>query len=76
MAKLNLTELQIIGNNIRKIREAQKISRAQLAFEINITEKQLSRIEYGEINSGILNFIKISKALNTPIQSLFDKIKF
>jgi transcriptional regulator with XRE-family HTH domain len=68
-------ELEIIGLNIRAIREAQNISRAQLAFEIDTTEKQLSRIEYGEVNSGIMSFIKIARALQVPLGDIFRKIK-
>ena len=71
-----LTELQIIGLNIRKIRETQNISRLQLAYEIETTEKQLSRIEYGQINSGVMSYIKIARALNVPIEELFEKVKF
>ena len=71
-----LTELQIIGLNIRKLREEQSISRQQLAYEIETTENQLSRIEYGEINSGIMNYIKIARVLNISIEQLFKKIKF
>jgi transcriptional regulator with XRE-family HTH domain len=70
-----IPEIQQIGSNIRHLRELQKISRAQLAFEIETTEKQLSRIEYGEINSGIMSYIKIARALNVPFYDLFKKIK-
>ena len=71
-----LTELQVIGLNIRKLREQQNISRQQLAYEIETTEKQLSRIEYGEINSGIMSYIKIARALNVSVEQLFKTIKF
>lgn len=70
-----ITELQQIGINIRRLREAQNLSRTQLAFEIDTTEKQLSRIEYGEINSGILSYIKIARALNIPFMDLLKKVK-
>lgn len=73
--KFYITELEQIGSNVIRLRELQNISRAQLAFEINTTEKQLSRIEYGEINSGIMSYIKIAKALNVPIMELFKKVK-
>lgn len=68
-------ELKRIGFNIRKIRESQKISRLQLAFEIETTEKQIFRIEAGEINSGIMSFIKISRCLDVPLLQLFEKIE-
>ncbi len=77
MSKKNqLTEIQQIGINIRRLREAQDISRAQLAFEIDTTERQLSRIESGEINSGIMNYIKIARVLNVPFSDLLKKVKF
>jgi transcriptional regulator with XRE-family HTH domain len=69
-------EVVLIGSNVRLLRESQGISRAQLAFEIGTTEKQLSRIENGEINSGILTYIKIVRVLNISIQDLFDGIKY
>ena len=75
-SRKELSELQIIGLNVRKLREAQKISRIQLAYEIETTEKQLSRIEYGEINSGVLSYIKIAKVLNVSIEQIFEGIKF
>jgi transcriptional regulator with XRE-family HTH domain len=73
--KKKIPELEQIGTNIRHLRELQKLSRVQLAFEIGTTEKQLSRIEYGEINSGIMNYIKIARALNTSLDTIFKKIK-
>ena len=73
--KEKLTELQQIGTNVRKLREAADISRSQLAFEIGTTEKQLARIEYGEINSGIMNYIKIARVLNADLNEIFNKIK-
>jgi transcriptional regulator with XRE-family HTH domain len=75
LKKVQVTELQQIGTNIRRIREGQNISRAQLAFEIETTEKQLSRIEGGEINSGVMSYIRIARALNVSIPDLFKKIK-
>ena len=74
--KPKATDLQQIGHNIRRIRTSQNISRAQLAFEISTSPKQLSRIETGEVNSGILTYIKISRALNVTITELLQKLKF
>lgn len=74
--KKSISELEQIGTNVRRLREEQNLSRAQLAFEIGTTEKQLSRIEYGEINSGIMSFIKIARVLNIPFTELLRKIKF
>lgn len=49
--------------------------KAQLAFEIGTTEKQLSRIKYCENKSGVMNYIKIAKTLNLDLLEIFKKIK-
>ena len=64
-------KLKEIGLRIRKLREQDGISRAQLAFEINTSAKQLARIEYGELNTGIVGLIKIAESLNVNIQRVF-----
>jgi transcriptional regulator with XRE-family HTH domain len=74
--KIKLSDLEQIGFNIRKIRESKKISRAQIAFELNTTEKQIVRVESGEINSGIITFVSLSRALQVNILDFFVGIKF
>lgn len=67
-------ELKIIGLKLRAIREAQGVSRAQLAFELDTTEKQITRIEYGEINTGIMSIIKIAKILEVDPKVFFEDL--
>ncbi len=74
--KTATSDLQQIGINIRKIRTEQGISRAQLAYELNTSEKQISRIEYGEVNSGIETYIKIARILNVTLAEMLAKVKF
>ncbi|MFN8116794.1 MAG: helix-turn-helix domain-containing protein [Bacteroidia bacterium] len=74
--KPKISDLQQLGNNIRRIRTEKSISRAQLAYEIGTSEKHLSRIELGEVNSGILTFIKIARILGTTLADLTYKVKF
>lgn len=73
--KQKISDLQQIGANIRRIRSEKEISRAQLAYEIGTSEKHLSRIETGEVNSGILTYIKIARVLSVPLNDLIYKIK-
>ncbi len=74
--KSKTSDLQQIGINIRRIRTENGISRAQMAFEIGTSEKHMSRIELGEVNTGILTYIKIARVLNTTLSELSNKIKF
>ena len=71
-----ISDLQQLGNNIRRIRTEKSISRAQLAYEIGTSEKHLSRIELGEVNSGIVTFLKIARVLGTTMTELTYKVKF
>ena len=54
------------------MREEQKISQRQLAFEANIPETQVRRIEKGQINTGISTIAAITKALGVHPKELFD----
>lgn len=70
-----ISDLQQIGINIRRIRTEKSISRAQLAYEIGSSEKHLSRIELGEVNSGIVTYLKIVRVLNISLADLTYKVK-
>lgn len=63
-------ELAEIGLKIRKFRLQKNISQAQVAFELGTSTKQFQRIEYGQINTGILNLIKIAKILDVDVKKL------
>lgn len=77
MAKVKkISDLQQLGINIRRIRSEKGISRAQLAYEIGTSEKHLSRIEQGEVNSGMLTFIKIARVLEITLTEISYKVKF
>ena len=70
--KLHKEFLIAFGNQVKKIRKEQKISRVQLAFEIGCDEKQLRLIENGSINTGILSIFKIAFILNIPPKELLN----
>lgn len=74
-AKVKISDLQQIGINIRRIRTEKGISRAQLAYEIGTSEKHLSRIELGDVNSGILTYLKIIRILDITLADLSYKVK-
>jgi transcriptional regulator with XRE-family HTH domain len=61
-----------LGRKIREIRIKQKISQDQLAFEIGTDQKQISRIERGEINTSIAHILAIASVLNVHVKELWD----
>jgi transcriptional regulator with XRE-family HTH domain len=66
LSKAEKQKLKEIGLSIRKLRLAKNITQAQMAFELNTSTKQYQRIEYGEINTGIINIIRICNILDIP----------
>jgi transcriptional regulator with XRE-family HTH domain len=64
--------LKAFGDHLYKVRIRRGISRVQLAFEVNTTEKHLRLIEKGEISTGLSNLFKIAQALEIDLSELFD----
>lgn len=64
--------LEELGKNITRFRKAQKLTKVQLAFEINTGESAIRRIELGQVNSGAIILNKIALALNVKISDLLE----
>ncbi len=60
---------------IRKYRQLKNISQEELAEEINISWRQLQRIERYEEKTRITTFKKIIKALNIPDNEILEFLK-
>ncbi len=55
-----------IGARIRKQRELLKLSREQLATELDVTSKFISDIELGQKGMSLKTLIALSKVLSIP----------
>jgi len=64
--------LEKLGKNITCLRKEQKLTKVQLAFEINTGEATIRRIELGQVNSGVLILKKIASSLNVSMAELFN----
>lgn len=60
---------------IRKYRHLKKLSQEELAEEINISWRQLQRIEQNEEKTRITTFKRIIKALNIPDDEILKFLK-
>ncbi len=60
---------------IRKYRQLKKLSQEELAEEINISWRQLQRIEQNEEKTRITTFKKIVKVLNIPDNEIIEFLK-
>ena len=60
----------ILGENVRKIRELKGFSQQNLADEIKVDQKTISRIEKGELSPKFETLVSISKALSISLSQL------
>jgi transcriptional regulator with XRE-family HTH domain len=60
----------ILGENVRKIRELKGFSQQNLADEIKVDQKTISRIEKGDLSPKFETLVSISKALSIGLSQL------
>ncbi len=60
------------GNNLRKLRQAKKLSMEVLSYEVDVDLSQIYRIEKGLINPTLSTLHAIAKALDLNLKDLFD----
>ena len=63
---------QELGENIRKVRELKGFSQQNLADEIKVDQKTVSRIEKGQLSPRFELLVAIANALSVKIHSLLD----
>jgi len=73
LISFNIYILTNIGNNIKKLRDVNKISREKLAEMISIPKKRMTMIEEGNyINLTVIECEKIAFSLKTNVNQLID----
>lgn len=63
---------QKLGEKIRKIRIAKKLTQEDLAFQAGVDYSYLNEIEAGKRNPSVKRVAELSKVLDTPLKELFD----
>lgn len=63
---------QELGENIRKIRKLKGFSQQNLADEIKVDQKTISRIEKGDLSPKFETLVAISKALSINLSQLLS----
>lgn len=70
MTGRNLTESQIIGSRIRKVRVKKGMSQAEHAVKANISLPHISDIELGKSRMMLTSFVRITEALQVSTDSI------
>ena len=75
MKKVNEKKIAVlVGERVRNLRRERGVSQNQLAFEAEISMRQLGRIERGEFNTTFLMLYKISRVLNVSVSEIVNFI--
>jgi len=68
-------DLQAIGKNVRRLREALGISQEELADRAGLHRTYIGGIERGERNLGLINLVKLAHALGVKPSELLRGLK-
>ena len=66
--------LERFGENVRTLRKKRELSQEQLAAEAELDRTYMGGVERGERNLGLLNVVRIAKALGVSASQLCEGI--
>jgi transcriptional regulator with XRE-family HTH domain len=73
MHAVSQTDLQRFGSRVRAERERLGVSQEELADRAGMHRTYLGGVERGERNIGLLNLLRIARALGVTPGSLFEE---
>ncbi|RKO66357.1 MULTISPECIES: helix-turn-helix domain-containing protein [Desulfofundulus] len=65
-----------VGSKIRMLRQKSKLTQAELAAKLGISQAEVSRMERGRTAVTVQDLYKISSALDVPVTALLDEADF
>jgi transcriptional regulator with XRE-family HTH domain len=72
--KVKSAVLQQFGQNIRSLREAQKLSQEEFAAIVGLDRTYIGGVERGERNAGVINLCRIALALSVAPADLLKEL--
>jgi transcriptional regulator with XRE-family HTH domain len=64
---------RLVGQNVRRLRLAAKISQAELAARMGVDRAYVSGLEQGNRNPTVITLWHLAKALQVSIASFFEE---
>ena len=58
-------------SNLKKYRQLKELTQEELATKVNVRRETIARLENAKYNPSLELAVKISKVLDTPIETLF-----
>lgn len=62
------------GSQVRQIRRSLGWSQEELASRVGLDRTYISGVERGERNPGLVNIVRLARALDVPVKELFKVI--
>ncbi len=73
MAAARSSQILLVGQKIRQIRKSRRLTQAELAGRIGVTQSDLSRMESGEYKVGLDTLFKILQVFELPMSRFFEE---
>ena len=67
-----MSRLKILGQNIAKYRQKNKLSQEKLAELVDLSREYITRVERGQKNISLKKLFAIADALNVKFRDLAD----
>lgn len=64
-------ERELVGRNVRALREAQRLTKARLSMMAGLSRQELSKVESGEANVTLNTLSRLADALGVGVGDLF-----
>ncbi len=64
--------LRKFGENVRKLRDTQKLSLRDVSVNCNIDNSKISKIEQGQVNITLTTILELAKGLNVQPSELMN----
>ncbi|GKZ02918.1 transcriptional regulator [Paraclostridium bifermentans] len=58
-------------SNLKKYRQLKELTQEELAIKVNVRRETIARLENAKYNPSLELAVRISRELDTPIESLF-----
>jgi transcriptional regulator with XRE-family HTH domain len=64
---------EVLGQNVRRLRQARELSQEKLAAEVGVDMRYLGDIERGKANPSLKVMAGIAEALGVPVRDLLKE---
>ena len=67
--------MKTLGENLKALRELNKLSQKEFANRLNTTQQRVSEWECNKVEPSLYNILKIIKVLNTTFEELTEDLE-